>query len=76
MIAHTNRAAWEIHIINNGTAWVKTEIQQEPSEAAADEDSGSCAGAGRVSGPRIVRGIVRQKTQSIFRRVKLQVEDE
>lgn len=41
MIAHTNRAAWEIHIINNGTAWVKTEVQQQPSEAAADEDSGS-----------------------------------
>lgn len=62
MIAHTNRAVWEIHIINNGTAYVKTEVQQEPSEAAADEDSGSCAGAGGTSGLRIVRGTARQKT--------------
>lgn len=62
MIAHTSRVAWEIHIINNGTAQVKREVQQEPSEAAADEDSGSCAGAGRISELRIVRGIARQKT--------------
>lgn len=43
------------HIVNNGTAQVKTEVQQEPSEAAADEDSGN-------SGLRIVRGIARQKS--------------
>lgn len=66
MIAHTNRAAWEI--INNGTAQVKTQVHQEPSEAAAGEDSGSCAGAGRTSGLRIVRALQDKKTVNLQER--------
>lgn len=62
MIAHSNSVACEIHLVNNGTAQMKTEVQQEPSEAAADEDSGSCSGTGRISGLRIVRGNARQKS--------------
>lgn len=41
---------------------MKTEVQQELSEAAADEDSGSCAGAVRISGLRTAMGIARQKS--------------
>lgn len=41
---------------------MKTEVQQETSEAAADKNSGSCAGAVRSSGLRIVIGIARQKS--------------
>lgn len=39
---------------------MKTEFQQEPSEAAADGDGGSCASAMRSSGLGIAMGIARQ----------------
>ena len=41
---------------------MKTEVQQEPPEAAADEDSGSCAGTVRSSELIIAMGIARQKS--------------